>query len=208
MVKIDYESWERRELFEFFSNVSQPFYSATFTIDVTNVYNYTHSRGLSFYYALSYLVTKAVNSIDNFLYAIEDGEIVKQDELLCSFTDLRKDSDKFYIVTMPPIREDIDGFCIAAKEKSENQKEFINLDSEGKNLIFISCLPWIELTGFTNERNFDRDDNIPRITWGKYHEENGRRKLGISLELNHRFCDGVHIGKFADELDRLIAELK
>ena len=30
MKKIDYENWERRELFEFFSNVSQPFYSVTF----------------------------------------------------------------------------------------------------------------------------------------------------------------------------------
>ncbi len=207
MLKIDYDSWPRKELFEFFSNVSQPFYSVTFNVDITKLYSYTHSRGLSFYYALSYLVTKAVNSVDNFLYAIEDGEIVKFDELLCSFTDMRKGTDSFYIVTMPSFHGSIDDFCAAAKEKSENQKEFINMDSEGKDLIFISCLPWIELTGLTNERNFDRDDNIPRISWGKYHEEQGRKVLGMSLELNHRFCDGVHIGKFAAELERLINEL-
>lgn len=206
MVKIDYENWERRELFEFFSAVSQPFYSVTFNLDVTKLYNYTHSRGLSFYYALTYLVTKAVNSVDNFLYAIEDGEIVKHDELLCSFTDLKKDSDNFHIVTMP-CEGTLGEFCAAAGKKSEAQKEFINMEEEGKNLIFISCLPWIELTGLTNERNFDRDDNIPRIAWGKYHEDSGRKVLGMSLELNHRFCDGVHIGKFAKVLERLIAEL-
>lgn len=206
MVKIDYDNWERRELFEFFSAVSQPFYSVTFNLDVTNLYNYTHSRRLSFYYALTYLVTKAVNSVDNFLYAIEDGEIVKHDELLCSFTDLKKDSDNFHIVTMP-CEGTLDEFCAAAEKKSAAQKEFINMEEEGKNLIFISCLPWIELTGLTNERNFDRDDNIPRIAWGKYHEDNGRKVLGMSLELNHRFCDGVHIGKFAKVLERLIAEL-
>ena len=206
MIKIDYENWERRELFEFFSAVSQPFYSVTFNLDVTNLYNYTHNRRLSFYYALTYLVTKAVNSVDNFLYAIEDGEIVKHDELLCSFTDLKKDSDNFHIVTMP-CEGTLDEFCAAAEKKSAAQKEFINMEEEGKNLIFISCLPWIELTGLTNERNFDRDDNIPRIAWGKYHEDNGRKVLGMSLELNHRFCDGVHIGKFAKVLERLIAEL-
>lgn len=206
MVKIDYENWERRELFEFFSAVSHPFYSVTFNLDVTKLYNYTHSRGLSFYYALTYLVTKAVNSVDNFLYAIEDGEIVKHDELLCSFTDLKKDSDNFHIVTML-CEGTLDEFCAAAEKKSAAQKEFINMEEEGKNLIFISCLPWIELTGLTNERNFDRDDNIPRIAWGKYHEDNGRKVLGMSLELNHRFCDGVHIGKFAKVLERLIAEL-
>lgn len=206
MVKIDYDNWERRELFEFFSAVSQPFYSVTFNLDVTNLYNYTHSRRLSFYYALTYLVTKAVNSVDNFLYAIEDGEIVKHDELLCSFTDLKKDSDNFHIVTMP-CEGTLDEFCAAAEKKSAAQKEFINMEEEGKNLIFISCLPWIELTGLTNERNFDPDDNIPRIAWGKYHEDSGRKVLGMSLELNHRFCDGVHIGQFAKELERLIAEL-
>ena len=207
MTEIDYKTWERRELFEFFSNVSHPFYSVTFNVDVTRLYDYTHSRGLSFYYGLCFLVTKAVNSVENFRYAIEDGEIVLFDELLCSFTDMRKDSDNFYIVTMPPFHGSLDDFCAAAREKAESQTEFINMDSEGKNLIFISCLPWIELTGLTNERNFDRDDNIPRIAWGKYREENGRKVLGMSLELNHRFCDGVHIGKFAAELERLINEL-
>ncbi|MDO4816611.1 MAG: CatA-like O-acetyltransferase [Bacillota bacterium] len=206
MVKIDYESWERRELFEFFSAVSQPFYSVTYNLDVTKLYDYTHSRGLSFYYALSYLVTKAVNSVENFRYAIENGEIVKHEELLCSFTDLKKGSDNFHIVTMP-CNGTIDEFCAAAAKKSSAQKEFIDMSLEGKNLIFISCLPWIELTALTNERNFDPDDNIPRIAWGKFHEENGRRVLGISLELNHRFCDGVHIGKFSAELEKLISEL-
>lgn len=207
MTEIDYKTWERRELFEFFSNVSHPFYSVTFNVDVTRLYDYTHSRGLSFYYGLCFLVTKAVNSVENFRYAIEDGEIVLFDELLCSFTDMRKGTDNFYFVTMPPFSGSLDEFCAAAKEKSENQTVLIDMEAEGKNLIFVSCLPWVELTGLTNERNFDRDDNIPRIAWGKYRKENGRKVLGMSLELNHRFCDGVHIGKFAAELERLISEL-
>ena len=31
--------------------------------------------------------------------------------------------------------------------------------------------------------------------------------LGLSVEVNHRFIDGVHIGRFAQELEKLIAEL-
>ena len=58
----------------------------------------------------------------------------------------------------------------------------------------------IDLTGCTNERDFDRDDNIPRITWGRYGEENGRKKLGMSVEVNHRFIDGLHLGKFYEKL--------
>ena len=49
--------------------------------------------------------------------------------------------------------------------------------------------------------------SVNRITWGKYRDKNGRKTLGMSLELNHRFCDGVHMGRFAAELERLINEL-
>ena len=74
-------------------------------------------------------------------------------------------------------------------------------------MIFFSCVPWVELTSFENERDMDRDDAIPRISWGKYREENGRKTLGLSVELNHRFVDGVHVGMFAKELERLMSAL-
>ena len=34
-------------------------------------------------------------------------------------------------------------------------------------------------SGCTNERDFDKDDNIPRITWGKYVPADGRETLGM-----------------------------
>ena len=65
----------------------------------------------------------------------------------------------------------------------------------------------MDVTGLTNERNLDPDDAIPRIAWGKYIDIDGRKHLHISLEVNHRFIDGVHIGKFNEALCRLIEAL-
>ena len=63
----------------------------------------------------------------------------------------------------------------------------------------------------TNERDLTapgaRDDSVPHIAWGKYTEKGGRLTLGISIEVNHRLIDGLHIGRFAEELTRLIDEL-
>ena len=77
MHKIDMNTWPRAELFRFFSGVSQPFYSVTFRVDVTNLHAYTKARGISFYYALGYLVTDAVNAFpsgDAFIvYPAKDG---------------------------------------------------------------------------------------------------------------------------------------
>ena len=89
MHKIDMTTWPRTELFRFFSGVSQPFYSVTFRVDVTNLHAYTKARGISFYYALGYLVTDAVNSVVNFRYTIRDGEVWLLDKRIPSLTDLR-----------------------------------------------------------------------------------------------------------------------
>ena len=59
MQKIDLAVWPRAELFRFFSTVSDPFYSVTFRVDVTNLHAYTKAHGISFYYALCYLATDA-----------------------------------------------------------------------------------------------------------------------------------------------------
>lgn len=206
MRKIDPNTWSRREIFDFFSKISNPFYSVTFNVDVTEAYAYAKRSGLSFYYALVYLVTKAVNSVEAFRYGIVDGELVLFDERSPSFTDLKKGSESFHIVTMP-CEGNIAEFCQEAKRRSAEQTTFLSTDKESADLIYFSCLPWVELTALTNERDFDPDDAIPRISWGKFHERDGRKILGISLELNHRFTDGVHIGKFADALQNLIEQL-
>lgn len=206
MRKVNKDTWSRRDIFDFFSKISNPFYSVTFNVDVTEAYAYAKRSGLSFYYALVYLVTKAINSVEAFRYGIVDGELVLFDERSPSFTDLKKSSESFHIVTMPCVG-DIADFCFDAKRRSTEQTTFLSVDREGADLIYISCLPWVELTALTNERDFDPDDAIPRISWGKYYERDGRKILGMSLELNHRFTDGVHIGKFAEALQNLIKQL-
>ena len=145
MEKVDRTHWERAELFEFFSAVSHPFYSVTFRVDVTNLYRYVKERHLSFYYAMGYLVTDAVNSVKNFRYAIRDGEVWLLDERIPSLTDLKPGSEQFHIVTLPKTGT-LDEFYCAAKAKSAAQKSFLDQDCETDALIYISTTPWFDLT--------------------------------------------------------------
>ena len=206
MQRVDLASWPRREIFEFFSPLSNPFYSVTFRLDVTELCRFVKAEGLSFYYGLIWLCTRAMEGVDAFSYAISEGQIVRLESRRPSFTHLKPGSDRFQIVTMP-CEGSMEEFCAAAKEKSEKQEFFIDFAGEGIDMIFFSCLPWVDITALTNERNMDVDDAVPRIAWGKFVEENGRKMLGLSLEVNHRFIDGLHIGQFAKELERLIGEL-
>ena len=206
MKMIDMATWPRRGIYDYFSGVSNPFYSVTVQLDVTDLAAWAKREGLSFYYALVYLCTQAVNQTVAFRYDIREGQVVLLDRREPSFTDLKPGAELFHIVTMPA-GEDIRAFCREARQKSRAQDMFIDMAAEAGPLIYFSCLPWVELTALTNERDFYRDDTVPRIAWGRYVEQNGRLKLGLSLEVNHRFIDGLHIGQFVHALERLIAAL-
>ena len=95
----------------------------------------------------------------------------------------------------------------AALQKLRAQQSFLDQDCETDALIYISTTPWFDLTSCTNERDFDKDDAIPRICWGKYVLQNDRETLGMSVEVNHRFVDGYHLGQFYQKLQKAIVSL-
>ncbi len=202
---VDRASWPRREAFEFFSQMSQPFFSVTFKQDVTRLYQYAKENRISFYDSLVYLCTQAINQVEPFRYAIQGEDLILFDRRVPSFTDLKPGSNQFHIVTLP-CEGSVQDFCAAAKAKSAAQTTFLDQE-DSLDLIYFTCLPWVELTALTNERNFDPDDAVPRIAWGKCTQEGERKVLHISLELNHRFVDGLHVGRFYEELTKLMEAL-
>ena len=164
-------------------------------------------NGLSFYYALIHLCTEAVNSVENFRYTVRGGEAHLLEGRDPSFTDLHSGSELFHIVTMRR-GDSVETFCRDAAARSRAQERFICSEAESDALIYFSCLPWLELTALKNEGVLNADDAIPRICWGKYVERDGRKLLNLSVEVNHRFVDGIHVGRFCQTLERLMEELK
>lgn len=208
---IDFNTWERKDIFRMFNAMSNPFYAITFRQDITRLYNYVKKNGISFYYALCWVCAKAVNEVEEFKLNINGDNIEILERRYPSFTDLKKGSNAFYIVTIKDDFSLID-FCKIAKEKSALQDVFIDKSAESDDLIYFSCLPWVDITCLTNERDLltqkSRDDSIPRIAWGKYTIDGDKVSIGISIEVNHKLIDGLHIGLFAQNLTRIIEELQ
>ena len=181
---IDKSEWQRREIFDFFSGIAYPFYSVCFNIEVTGLYSFVKREGLSFYHAMIYLCTRAVNQTEAFLYCAEGEEIYLLERRLQSFTHLAKGEELFRIITMP-CEGGIRDFCRAAAEKCAGQSAFINKEAEGDDLIYISCLPWIDMTALTNEHDVGTEeaklDSVPRIAWGRIKDEGGRKKVNFSV---------------------------
>ena len=206
MKVIDQNTWDRKEIFDLFSAADYPFYSITILVDVTKVKEVSKNKGISFYYLMIWVCTKAVNSVPNFLLRVRDGQVVMLDQTNPSFTYLKKGSELFQIITMP-WEEDYMEFCRHAKERSEAQTGFLDQEKETDELIYFSCTPWFDFTALTNEHKLDKDDTVPHLAWGRYYEEKGRLMVHLSVEVNHRTVDGFHIGKLKERIDREIDAL-
>ena len=200
MTIIDKETWPRQEHYDFFVPMSDPFYTLTFPVDVTALRAWCRANRQPFYPAMVYAVTKAMEEVDAFHYKDRDGVIVRHDTLVPSFTDLKPGSELFHIVTLEA-GEDLADFCRRAKAASAAQTEFITAGPWAEDeLIYFTCLPWFPITALTNERDVVPWDSVPRVSWGRWEEQGDRTLLSLSLELNHRLLDGVHVGRFHQAL--------
>ena len=205
--KIDYESWPRRELYEHFKMTPKPFWSVVYEEDVTEVLAFSRAQHISFYYAMIRVVSEALNSVPAFRYTIRRDGIYELEERLPSFTVMDSSSEMFRIITADRLEADLPSFAAYAQRLAGSQKEFIRYEKESDALIFISCLPWIRVTGLTNEGLTDPCDSIPRISWGRYAEKEGRTVLSMCFEVNHRLIDGYHIGQFHEAFRRIASSL-
>lgn len=205
---IDQNAWERKEHFDFFSGEGvSPLYDVTTQLDVTHFYRYVKHNQLSFYYGLIAATTEVMNQIENFRYKIRGKEVVSLERLIPSFTDLKADSELFHIVTLD-FQGSIKEFSDEAKRVSaEQQAYFPTSEYQQDTMIQFSCLPWFSFTNLGNELNLDRDDSIPKVTWGKFEQVEKRLLLPYSIQVNHRLIDGVHLGKLINQLQNYLDNL-
>ena len=207
MREIDLSTWPRREVYGLFADCDWPFYQISFPLDVTKLRAYTKKEALSFYFTLSWLLTKAMEKQEAFCIRIRDGKLIVLDELMPSCTVLSPGEEAFRIITLP-MGEDMAGFSHRAKALSETQTAIFDPETEGRDdLVYYSCLPWLPVLSLTNERHTDADDCIPRVGWGKYQEQNGRLMLPVCLEVNHKTVDGLHIGRLYQTVQQMIGAL-
>lgn len=180
MKYVDIENWKRKEHFAFFYKMDYPQYNICMDLDVAHFLAFVKEKKMSFYYAMIYAVTEVINQKDDFKYRIRDGKVVLHEMIHPSFTDMsaNQEDDLFKMVTIDFQEEGIEAFQQMAKETSESQQVYF--DSEkliGRDdLIYITCIPWISFTHLSHTISLNRNESVPRISWGKYYK-NGEKVM-------------------------------
>ena len=203
---IDVDSWERKELFNFFKDFDEPYYGISTDLECSGAYRYAKSRGISFFLYYLYLVLKAVNRTEAFRYRIEGNDLYLYDVVDGSST-IDRANGTFGFSYIPYVEEE-DLFLEKATKEVERVRAGSHLFSNefGENIIHFSALPWIRFTSVSHPRQFGTGESVPKITMGKYYMKGERMMMPVSVYVHHGLADGLHVGQFFETLQGLFKE--
>ena len=201
------EDWNRQHLFESYMGTDFPYINIGCDLDITELYEYKKEKGISLYFSLIYLATKAANSIENFHYRFQDGKPFRIDENVAFATHLQKDNDIFVMVECDAY-DDICSFAKKNREKAEIPAKDSGLAAmKGRmDILNFTCIPWIHYNHFVRTIAHDGLDCNPKLSMGKYEKKDGRVLIPFSVQVHHGLMDGLHVGRFFEKLQSLCQE--
>lgn len=209
MMKVNIKQWERREAYEFFADYEIPYVQITTRLDLRNLVVLIKERRLSFYGVMTYLVLGAINEIDAFHYGILNDDVVRYQKMGCSFTTMDSNHQVCYSkkIGIMPFGMFMEAFESAKKEAESHSKPITPLLGD-MGMVYISCLPWIDVEGITQPIKSRSKDVTPRVLWGKYTmNSDGGYQMHINLHVHHAFQDGWHMALFFQLLQERIYKM-
>jgi chloramphenicol O-acetyltransferase type A len=204
MRHIDLEHWPRRELFKTFGAWDHPHFNMTANVEVTTFRPFVKELGSSLTIAIVYALTRVANSIPEFRYRLRSDAVVEHVVVHPSTTILAGD-DTFGFCTMEYVR-DFSSFAAHASRQMAYARDHPTLEDEpGRDdLLYMTAIPWVSFTSFMHPLHLHPPDSIPRFAWGKVFPEAGLLKLPLSVQGHHALMDGIHMGRFYEQLQSLM----
>lgn len=195
---IDLENWPRKVHCSIFRDSLQPQYCISFDLNVTKFLSKVKVNHLPFSLTLIYLVTKCANSIENFRYRFEDGNVVLYDKIDTSFTYLSEGEELFKQINVE-MQDTLEDFIQLAQDTIKHQKAYFT-SPPGNNVFVFSAIPWVSFHYLSHTYSGNKDSASPMFDWGKYAEHNGVVSMPFTVQVHHSFIDGIHIGQFVQRL--------
>ena len=208
---IDQETYYRKGVFRHFSEDCKCSVSMTARVDVTDLAAWSKKTGTKFYLNFLYVLSKALNSRDDYKMAWrwETEELICYDRIHPTQYVFHEDTE-----TCTPVytaySEDYDEFyrnALADVEKAKQTREY-GLDAANHpNWFDASYISWLSYDAMNIELPDGYLYLLPIVNWGRYREESGRLMMPVSVRLNHAVADGYLVANVFRLLEKEMRDL-
>jgi len=203
--KINLDTWNRKQLFEHFSALSNPFFAVTVPIDVTYAYQKSKILNVGFFVQYLHDCMKAINEVENMRYRIREEEVYDVGVVNASATIMRE--DKTFGFSWIAYEKDFSSFnCNFQKEKLRIQNNHeLYPPINGDDCIHCSAMPWINFTS-QKEPVSGNKESIPELSFSKVTNDGNKKTMNVAISVNHALVDGYHVGLFLDLFQKYLNE--
>ena len=204
---IDQSTWPRREHFAYYRNTLPCANSVTTHLDVTRFRAMLQKNDIKFYPAFIWCVSHTLLSHPDFRLAVDQsGTLGTHDVLHPNYTVFHEDDHTFSDLWTAH-DEDFPTFYRAFLADLETYGNVHGMKPKGGqpwNFYCISCVPWLDFTGYASVVPGGQPHLFPVLTYGKFTEHNGKLTLPFSLSISHAAVDGWHISQFFQGVQDLL----
>lgn len=203
---IDMEQDPRREQYDYFRSLANPYVGVTVNVDVTALLEWTKANHSSFFLSFLYATVRAANSVPELRRRIRGEQMVEYANCPSSHTVALGNGS--YCYCQLEVNRTLEDFLAYAAEAQDYARDHPTLEDgeDGESLFFVSCVPWLSYTSMIQPVPVPADSN-PRITWGKYFRQGEQTLMPVTLLAHHALVDGIHIARFYEALDREMAAI-
>ena len=204
MKYLDIDTWNRKQHYQHFINLEDPFFGVTVDVDVTGIFHKSKTEKKSFFVMYLYACLKALNSIENFKYRIQEDKVFICDAIHASATMARKDHTfGFSFIHFSDDFNEFNENYLKEKERILNSTDlFPPIKSD--SCIYCSALPWFSFTSQKEPVSGVKNESIPKLSFGKTFKENNKIMMPVAISVNHALVDGYHVGLFFEEYQKLL----
>ena len=215
MKEIDINSWKRASHYKLFGSYANPSFKVEVRLDMTNFMKDKPS-GDGFFIPFTYLLIKASNMFEGFRIRYVDGKVVLFDKVCPSctvflenenFAFCQMEFDESYKAFLSKARKSIK---YVEEHALDNSASELYETNNRADLIYLSCLPWLDFTSTENPLPYDNKTSmsIPRFNWGKCVKEGEAYKMTLSITLNHAYLDGYEASMMLNKLQEMLNDCK
>ncbi|MBE4948827.1 chloramphenicol acetyltransferase [Chryseobacterium culicis] len=201
---VDIDRWNRKEHFEFFSQMASPYFGLTTEVDCTQAYDMAKKKGYSFFAYYYHKSMVAINTVEELKLRIIDGQVIQFDTVHAGSTIGRPDGTFGFSFTH--FSEDFETFNAGLQEeiKGVHATTGLRLSNErlGKDHVRHTTIPWNSFSAIVHPTDFNTAESVPKIAFGRFNLKDGRKYLPVSIEAHHGLADGIHIAQYLKEFQR------
>lgn len=202
---VDLYKWKRGEQFYYFAKMAPTGYSMTVEVDVTHMRSLLKEKGIKFFPAYLWLVTKCLmEQPDVFALAQKEDKLGYYNSLTPLYAHFHKEEETFSFLWT----EFDDDFSVFYRDYLENARLYgenrgvlgIKDRMPPENAYTVSCVPWVGFSHFAVHSYENKPYYFPSVEAGKLTQREGRVYMPLSLSCHHATTDGIHIRHFLDSL--------